>query len=262
MKDIKPLQMVDQVKDAVLEAGRVIREAWTKPKKITHKGRIDLVTETDVAVENLLKSSLGAILPEADFWAEETSNSDKMDKVCWIIDPVDGTTNFTHSLPSVATSVALWDTEKVVLGVINLPILDECFWAVKNSGAYLNGAKISVSGTEKLEESLIATGFPYDIETYVDQVGKNLRSFLLNTQGVRRVGAAALDMAYVACGRYDGFYESALNPWDVAAGWLLVEEAGGKVSNYDQEPFTLTSEHLLASNKIIHSSMSKLLIKT
>ena len=259
MKNINPLNIVDQVKDAVLEAGRLIRESWDKPKKVTHKGRIDLVTETDVAVEKLLKSSLGAILPEADFWAEETANSEKMNKLCWIIDPVDGTTNYAHTLPFVATSVALWNASEVVLGFINLPILDECFWAVKGKGAYLNGARISVSKTSELEDSLIATGFPYDIENYVDSVGKNLRAFLLKTQGVRRVGSAALDLAYVACGRFDGFYEPALNPWDVAAGWLLVEEAGGQVSKYNQEQYTLISDNLLASNSIIHQYMVEVL---
>ncbi|WP_031484215.1 inositol monophosphatase family protein [Maridesulfovibrio frigidus] len=251
--------ILDKASKIVLEAGSIIQEGWKKPKNIKHKGRIDLVTETDLAVELFLKEELSKILPGSAFLAEETAGDAKLVDRTWIIDPIDGTTNFAHGLPMVATSVALWIDGEVSLGIINLPIMNEIFTAVKGGGAHMNADEIHVSDCAGMEESLIATGFPYAIEDHVDFITKALNKVLLSTQGVRRPGAAALDLAYLACGRYDGFYENALRPWDTAAGWVLVEEAGGTVTDYENGAFNLYSPHILATNSKLHDSLGKIL---
>lgn len=242
------------------KAGDIVRKAAVREKKITNKGRIDLVTETDVAVEEMLKKELAELLPGSDFLAEESAKETEPGDMTWIIDPLDGTTNFAHGLPFVANSIALWNRDRVVLGVVNLPLMGEMFSALEGSGAYLNGDRISVSGASTLEASLLATGFPYAIEDHLDTVIKHLKTLLPLTRGIRRPGAAALDLAYVACGRYDGFYESALNPWDTAAGWLLVKEAGGRVSEYEADcEYSFASKTILATNGHIHDDLSGLL---
>lgn len=244
---------------AVAEVGELIIEADKKPRNIKYKGRIDLVTDTDMAVELALKEKLGGILSDSTFLAEETSSDVEVGDNTWIIDPVDGTTNFAHGLPMVATSVGLWQGGQMTLGVINLPLMNEMFACARGCGATLNGDPISVSSTDSLEKSLVATGFPYAIHDHLDTVMHQLQRVLQASQGVRRPGAAALDLAYVACGRYDGFYESALNPWDTAAGWLLVEEAGGRVTQYDSGGrYTLDALSILATNGRIHETLSGL----
>lgn len=249
-----------RVEKAVLNAGEIIRVNSAKPKNIRNKGRIDLVTETDLAVEENLKKSLSAILPEADFLAEETSSDVRLGELTWIIDPVDGTTNFAHGLPLVATSVALWSRDRIVLGIINLPLLGELFSAVSGQGAVLNGEAIRVSAADNLEHSLVATGFPYEIEKHIDPLMENMRRVLLRARGVRRPGAAALDMAYVACGRYEAFYEPDLKPWDTAAGLLLVKEAGGMVTEFDpNQPYIPGGSTMLATNGRVHLELSELL---
>lgn len=246
--------------EAAQKAGEMVELAATKNKKITFKGRIDLVTETDLAVEIMLKDRLAQLVPGANFLAEESASDADLGEFTWIIDPIDGTTNFAHGLPFVANSIALWHQDRVVLGVINLPLLGELFSASEGQGAFLNGDPISVSGTHQMESSLLATGFPYAIEDHLDTVLKHLKTLLPVTRGIRRPGAAALDLAYVACGRYDGFYESALNPWDTAAGILLVNEAGGRVTEYESGvPYRLGSKSILATNGHIHEKLSGLL---
>ncbi|NDV27942.1 inositol monophosphatase family protein [Desulfovibrio sp. JC010] len=252
--------LIKKAAAAVLEAGEIIKEAYNKPKKIKHKGRIDLVTETDLAVEKFLKAKLAEILPGSSFIAEETSGDAKLVDRTWIIDPLDGTTNFAHGLPMVATSVALWENGQVVLGIVNLPILNEVFTAVRGGGAFMNGEPIHVSDCDSLEESLIATGFPYAIEEHVDFITDALSRVLLKTQGVRRPGAAAFDLAYTACGRYEGYYENSLKPWDMAAGWLLVQEAGGRVTEYGEDEFNLYSPCILATNGPIHEKLRELIL--
>ncbi|CCO24587.1 inositol monophosphatase family protein [Maridesulfovibrio hydrothermalis] len=251
--------ILEKAKQSVLQAGEIIKDNYLKPKNIQYKGRIDLVTETDLAVENFLKVELSKILPDSSFLAEETAGDAQLVNRTWIIDPLDGTTNFAHGLPMVATSVALWEDDQVVLGIINLPILNEVFTAIRGGGAFLNGQPIHVSNCENLEMSLIATGFPYAIDEHVDFITTALRKVLLSTQGVRRPGAAALDLAYLACGRYDGFYENCLKPWDTAAGWLLVEEAGGTVTEYGKSEFNLFSPNILATNSHLHDKLDDLL---
>ncbi|WP_029895176.1 inositol monophosphatase family protein [Desulfohalovibrio reitneri] len=242
-------------------AGEIIRHDWDRTKDVRHKGRIDLVTETDVRVEEYLKKGLAGLLPEADFLAEETAPDADASKLTWVIDPVDGTTNFAHGFPFVATSIALWREGRVELGVIHAPMLGEIFSASRGGGAFLNGRPIGVTDNQTLQESVVATGFPYAIEEYVDQITAHLRRLLVIVQGVRRPGSAAIDLAYLAAGRYDGFYEYALNPWDTAAGWLLVEEAGGRVSTFREEtPYAFGSKEILATNGRIHRELSELLL--
>ena len=225
--------LLPELETIVRKAGTIVVENAAKSKTITHKGRIDLVTETDLAVEEMLKKALALLVPEADFLAEETASNTKPGELTWIIDPIDGTTNFAHGLPFVANSVGLWQRDHMVLGVVNLPLMGELFSASQGKGTHLNGMPVSVSSTASMEASLLATGFPYAIEEHLETILKHFKTLLPLAQGIRRPGSAALDLAFVACGRYEGFFESALNPWDTAAGILLVQEAGGQISEYD-----------------------------
>lgn len=248
----------------VRQSGAMIRERWDGPSRVTHKGAIDLVTDTDLAVEAFLKEGLARLLPGAAFLAEESSApvGPAVDSgPCWIIDPVDGTTNFVHRLSQVSTSVALWADGAVQLGVVNGPMLGpegECFSALRDGGAFLNGWRVAVSRAEALTDALACTGFPYELEGRLELVLERLRRVLPATQGMRRLGSAALDLAFVASGRLDVFYEDWLKPWDLAAGWLLVEEAGGCVSGLDGAPFRF-GDALLATNGTLHPAMVELL---
>lgn len=247
---------------AVEASGDIIRRAWDKPSDVRRKGRIDLVTETDLAVEEALMESLSRVLPGSAFLAEESAGSLDPGELTWIIDPLDGTTNFAHRLPFVATSVALWSGGQSVLGFVNAPAMGELFHAVRGGGAFVNARPISVSGTGELEAALVATGFPYTVREDIRVLMADLENMLLHTQGVRRPGAASIDLAYTAAGRFDAFYEIGLKPWDTAAGWLLVEEAGGRVTAYDpSEPFHLRSRSILASNGLLHGAVAALLGK-
>ncbi|MFW5791381.1 MAG: inositol monophosphatase family protein [Desulfohalobiaceae bacterium] len=257
-----PESLVDEARGIVVTAGEIIRENFEKPVAIKHKGSIDLVTETDLAVEHYLKEHLGKLLPKADFLAEETASSVTPGPLTWIIDPIDGTTNYAHGFPFVALSVALWERDRVVMGIVHLPILNETFAAVRGRGASLNGRPIHVSEQNVLQNALMATGFPYDIAQRVDPVLATMRTVLLSCQGVRRAGSAAIDLAYTACGRVDGFYEIGLKPWDTAAGWLLVEEAGGVVTRFDPvREYSLGSFSILAANPGLHAQLGELLHK-
>ena len=246
--------------DIVRESGQIICQNIARPHTIRHKGTIDLVTETDLAVEDFLTSRLARLTPDVPFLAEESHQSRVAPDTCWIIDPVDGTTNFAHGLPLTATSVALQQEGRVVLGIVNVPLINECFVAEAGRGAWLNERPIKVSTVAACHEALVATGFPYTIAERVDDILEKLRPVLTATQGIRRCGAAALDLAWVAAGRFDAYYEADLNPWDVAAGSLLITEAGGCLSDMDGGPFTLLST-VLATNGLMHPLMLDLLRK-
>ncbi|MEF8822692.1 MAG: inositol monophosphatase family protein [Desulfohalobiaceae bacterium] len=252
-------KILEYVEPAVRESGGIILDNWSGAKSIRHKGRVDLVTETDLAVERDLTAKLGRILPEAGFLAEETASGGDLGECTWIVDPLDGTTNFAHGLPFVAVSVALWRDGEVVLGVVHIPQMGETFTAVKGEGARLNSQPIEVTSTAELGDSLTATGFPYDIDTRGEEEVQRLKRILVTTRGIRRMGAAAVDLAYTACGRFEAFFEADLKPWDTAAGWLLVEEAGGRVTTFGNEPFHPFAGTVLASNGHIHGNLSKLL---
>jgi len=257
-KDLRQLSVAAQ--QAVADAGDIIRAHWDQPSQVTHKGRIDLVTGTDLAVESALKERLSRLLPSSTFLAEESAATQGPGELTWIIDPVDGTTNFAHRVPFVATSVALWADGQSVLGFVNAPILNEMFHAIRTQGAYRNGRPISVSTVARLEDALVATGFPYTVREDIREVMARLEAVLVTAQGLRRHGAAAIDLAFVACGRADAFFEQGLKPWDTAAGWLLVREAGGRVTQYDPAaPYCLRSQGILASNGLVHEAMGTLL---
>lgn len=252
---------------AAREAGEIIRQRWDKPRDIHFKGRIDIVTDTDVAVEDFLRKRLGELLPKAAFVGEEGSSDaakghemDKAGELAWVVDPLDGTTNFAHKLPFVATSIGLYHKGRVRLGVIYNPVMDELFHAAENAGAFCNDQPMQVTATSDLERCVAATGFPYSIRENIAPVMHCLQTTLTHCRALRRYGAAALDLAYVAWGRLDLFYEGYLHPWDTAAGWLLVQEAGGRVTQLDAEKeYRLDATTMLATNGIVHDTISQLL---
>lgn len=252
-------QLVNGFLDCVRRAGELILLQWNDAKEVRFKGSIDLVTQTDLAVEALLKRELVELLPGSSVLAEESHTSLTPGDLTWIIDPVDGTTNYAHGLPHVAVSVGLWQGGQVVLSAVFIPVLNELFWAVRGQGAFLNGTPIAVSQQQDMGQSLIATGFPYSFHSEVDVICARLKRVLLASQGIRRLGSAAIDLAYTACGRFEGYYETGLKPWDIAAGWLLVEEAGGQVSGIEGSAYNLDEHVIVASNARIHDQLLSLL---
>jgi myo-inositol-1(or 4)-monophosphatase len=247
--------------EAALAAGEIIRERYGRSHLITHKGSIDLVTEADLAAEKKIIGILQEKLPGISILAEESSSSyqEGVTAPTWVIDPLDGTTNFAHSFPWFCTSIAFMREGQSVAGVIYCPMTDELFCGCRGGGAWLNGKQCRVSEVDLLARSLLATGFPYDIQQHPEEVMAALQTVLVRAQGVRRAGAAALDLAYVACGRLDGFWEIKLKPWDSAAGLLLVEEAGGKVTDFRNRPYSPFLPEILASNGLIHPELANLL---
>jgi len=243
------------------EAGLYQRSKLWKPLHIEHKGEIDLVTEVDRKSEELLVGGLQKAFPEHDFLAEENLYPDRGASHKWIIDPLDGTTNFAHGFPWFAVSMALEIEGEIVLGVIYHTMMAEMFTAVKGEGARLNGDRIRVSTRLPLRGSLLATGFPYDSATDPENNFAHFVNFQKGCRGIRRAGAAALDLAYVAAGRIDGFWESKLKPWDVAAGQLLVTEAGGTVTGFSGEPYSAYNHRIVASNGLIHDEMLVMLTR-
>ena len=221
--------------------------------RIEEKSFNNLVSYVDKSAEQQFMSKLKLLLPEAGFIAEESEDLKPDDELNWVIDPLDGTTNFIFNLPFYCTSVALLKNNELLVGVIYDPTHDELFTAYRGGGAYLNGKKIAVSDRSTLKESLLATGFPYDDFEFDAEYLALLSSLMKKSKGIRRLGSAALDLAYVACGRFDAFYEYGLNSYDVAAGALIVKEAGGSVNDFKVKDNFIFGEEILASNTIIHS---------
>ncbi|MBP6610860.1 MAG: inositol monophosphatase [Paludibacter sp.] len=219
--------------------------------KIEHKGLHDLVSYVDKSSEELIINKLLTLLPNAGFIAEEGTNNTLGERFNWIIDPLDGTTNYIHGLPIYSVSIALMDADELVIGVVYEVGHDECFYAWKDGGAYLNDKKISVSNRTDMHQALLATGFPYSDFSRMDQYLNFFKWAMTNSRGIRRLGSAAADLAYVACGRFDAFWEYSLKPWDVAAGALLVKEAGGKVTDYQGGETYLFGKEIVATNNII-----------
>ncbi|OQX79245.1 MAG: inositol monophosphatase [Bacteroidetes bacterium 4484_249] len=222
-----------------------------KTSDIQSKGFNNFVTYVDKTSEKKLIVELGKILPEAGFIAEENPNLKKARVYNWVIDPLDGTTNFIHGVPLFSISIALLKGNEIVSGVVYEINLQECFYAWDGGGAFLNGHKIIGSGTEKLKDSLLATGFPYDDFERLEEYLEVFKYFMKTTHGIRRLGSAAVDLAYVACGRFDGFYEYGLNSWDVAAGAIIVEQAGGIVSDFTGKENYIFGKEIIASNSFI-----------
>jgi myo-inositol-1(or 4)-monophosphatase len=226
---------------------------------IEHKGLHDLVTFVDKEAEHRIVKGLTKILPEAGFIAEENQALKKKEAYNWIIDPLDGTTNFIHGVPVFSVSIALALNDEVISGVIYEINQDECFYAWKNGGAYLNNKRILVSSTKKLNDSLIATGFPYADYTRLKHYLGLFEELMKSTRGLRRLGSAAVDMAYLACGRFDVFYEYGLNPWDVAGGIIIVKEAGGHVTDFKGGEDFLFGREIIASNNQVYTEFTNLL---
>jgi myo-inositol-1(or 4)-monophosphatase len=228
-------KICDEVCKIAKQTGTYIKKEGLKFSldKIEVKGKNDFVSHVDKTAEEQIVKGLEALIPSSGFIAEEGTSSKKGDIYNWIIDPLDGTTNFIHGLPCFSISIALMRDKELVIGVIYEINLEECFYAWENSKAYLNGKEISVSKAPTLADSLIATGFPYYDYSRMDAYLASLKHFMQNTHGLRRLGSAATDLAYVACGRFEGFYEYCLQPWDVAAGAFLVQQAGGKVTDFN-----------------------------
>jgi myo-inositol-1(or 4)-monophosphatase len=243
------------------DAGRLLLEKFGRGIEVTKKGDINLVTEADLASEALIIERVRSHFPKHSILAEESGpavavGGDAAWK--WIIDPLDGTTNFAHGYPCFCVTLALEHDGEIVVGVTYDPTRDELFAAERGRGATLGGKPIRVSDTENLGDALIVTGFPYDFKSR-PHFARHLTDFLISSRGVRRDGSAAIDMAYVACGRFDGFWEEGLNPWDMAAGVLLIEEAGGQVSDYAGANFSIYKPPMVTSNGLIHAQMLKVL---
>lgn len=240
---------------AAREAGALIRERINDTdKKVEVKGMRNFVTKTDKAAESLIVDILRQALPEAGFIAEEGTSAGKGPVYNWVIDPLDGTTNFIHGAPPVAVSIALMKNMDIVVGVVYEVWQDEMFYTWENAPSFLNGKEIKVSVTPELEGSLVATGFPYESLDKWQDFLNSLEHFYFKSHGVRRLGSAATDLAYVACGRFDAFYEYNLYPWDVAAGALMVKNAGGRVSDFRGGGEYIYGREMVASNALVFSS--------
>ena len=248
-----------QVTKLTKEVGEfIINELNTnKALKVETKGLHDFVTYVDKTSEAKLVNKLAEIIPESGFIAEEGTSTKKGEKYNWIIDPLDGTTNFIHGLTPFAISIALQRNNETVLGVVHELGLNECFYAWEGSSAFLNGKEINVSIKETIQESLIATGFPYYDYKRIDPFLQTLKYFMENSHGVRRIGSAATDLVYVACGRFEAFYEYSLSPWDVAAGAFIVQQAGGIVADFKGGDNYIFGKEIIATNKAVYTEFQK-----
>jgi len=241
--------------EAARAAGEMLIHMLEDTHHIVKKGEIDLVTEADLAAEKLVLEMIGRNFPRDAILSEEAGRHGVESPRTWLVDPLDGTTNYAHRFPFFAVSIALEVEDDRVLGVVYNPHMREFFEAAKGKGARLNGETIRVSETGSFQDSLLATGFPYDVHERPERVMALLEGMLVRAQGVRRLGSAALDLCYVAAGRLEGFWEQDLKPWDTAAGEIIVKEAGGKVTTFDGKPYAPYLDTVLASNGLIHDDM-------
>lgn len=246
-------------KETARKAGRLLMEHFGPLQMVDHKGEVDLVTDVDRRSERMIVEAIRSHRPDDPILAEEEASREGNGPLRWIVDPLDGTTNYAHGYPCFCVSIAVEKESEIVLGAIYNPILDEMFAASKGGGATLNGMKLNISRTERLTDSLLATGFPYDIRRSRVNNLDHFANFALRAQAIRRAGSAALDLCYVAAGRFDGFWEMKLAPWDVAAGSLMVREAGGLVTDFTGGPFRIDGGEILASNGRIHNQMMEAL---
>jgi myo-inositol-1(or 4)-monophosphatase len=253
---MNPLFLATAV-EAVIKAGDIQMAFVTSGFNVTKKGKIDLVTEADIAVETMFREMIAERFPDHTILAEEFGQDQATVDAshCWVFDPIDGTNNYAHGLPIFCSSLALEIDGRAVLGAIYDPTRKELFVAERGGGAFLNGDPIHVSNAATLVESMLVTGFPYDVHKRIPEIIGLFGEFVGKARAVRRLGSAALDLCYVAAGRMDGFWEQDLKPWDIAAGGLIVEEAGGKVTDFDGVPFSSRRHQLLATNGKIHQDM-------
>ncbi|HEX3119588.1 MAG TPA: inositol monophosphatase family protein [Candidatus Acidoferrum sp.] len=250
------MNYLDVTTEIALEAGKILREEYERPPQIVYKGDADLVTQADKRSEKCIVERLTKYFPEHAIVAEEGSGHEAASEFRWYVDPLDGTTNFAHSYPCFCVSIALAQRDRVIAGAVYNPIYNELFTAARGEGAKLNGKPIHVSKVPTLSTSLLCTGFP----AHKRKASPNIHyywEFTLRSHGVRRDGSAALDLASVAAGRFEAFWEFGLNRWDTAAGVVLVEEAGGKITGLSGEPYVLDGSMILATNGLIHDETQK-----
>ena len=243
------------------KAGALLKENVGKVGRIEFKGAVDIVTEVDRKSEELIMAAIGKTFPGHGILTEESPEVKQDSPYKWIIDPLDGTTNYSHGFPFFCVSIGFEEAGEVTFGAVYDPMLDELYTAEKGIGAALNGKKITVSAINDLGRGLLATGFPYDLRASRDNNLDFFSEFSLKAQAIRRAGSAALDLCYIASGRFDGYWEMKLRPWDVAAGALIVEEAGGRVTDFSGGPFSIYGRECLASNGLIHEDMIRILSK-
>lgn len=242
------------------DAGSFLKRHIGKISRISYKSRIDLVTDVDIECERLIINRVRKAFPDHMILSEERGRINSGEsEFCWVIDPLDGTTNYAHGFAFFCVSIALLRNKQAILGVVYDPVRGELFSAAKAKGAYLNQKRIKTSKIRSLRRSLLVTGFPYRFGKVLKANIKHFTSFIMKAQAVRRVGSAALDLCYVASGRFDGFWELDLNPWDTAAGALIVEEAGGRVTTFKGENFDCFKKEIVASNSKIHNQMLKVI---
>jgi myo-inositol-1(or 4)-monophosphatase len=239
---------------AAATGAAIVRDGFGAHRTTEQKGRLDPVTEVDRASEQAIVDLLTAHRPDDGILGEEGSSRASHGRR-WIIDPLDGTVNFVHKIPHVAVSVALYDEEEALVGVIHDPMRNDVFAAAKGEGATCNGEPVSVSTVSDLHRAVVVTGFPYDHDNYAEAYSRVVAGVLAEVNGLRRLGSATLDFAWVAAGRFDGYWEYSLGPWDMAAGSLLVAEAGGIVSDVHGKPFTTAGRHFVAANPHLHERL-------
>lgn len=247
---------------AATAAGDLLQSRFGRKQTVRHKGMIDIVTDMDHRSQDLILGILKKEFQEHDILSEEMPPARRQSKYLWVIDPLDGTTNYAHGFPMYCVSIGLMEDDRLILGVVYCPTLKELFTAARGEGARLNGRRIKVSRISSLDQALLATGFPYDIRTSRDNNLAYFRQFARSAQAVRRAGSAALDLSYVAAGRFDGFWEIKLKTWDIAAGILMVMEAGGHVTDFSGGKVDFAHPRVLATNGRLHESMLKLLAIT
>jgi myo-inositol-1(or 4)-monophosphatase len=246
----------------VREAGAVLRDYYRNGVTVKYKGEIDLITEADHASEMLILKRIRSAYPDCAILSEESGASANTSSAVWIADPLDGTTNFAHGLPIFSVTLALLVNGLIEVGVTYDPIYDELYTAQRGQGAFLNGERLHVSAVPTLDKALLVTGFPYDRRTNPNNNIKQFTDFSLRAQGVLRLGSAALDLSAVAAGRLDGYWEFKINPWDIAAGVLMVREAGGQVTMPDGSPLDLFARQIVASNGLIQDEMIDVLMNS
>ncbi len=252
--------MIDKVVQIAKEAGGIIRDGFGKNFSVEYKTNLsNLVTGIDKKSEETIIGFIKKEFPTHSVLAEESGSHEKDSEYLWVIDPLDGTTNFAHGLPIFSVSIGVQKNNEIICGVVYDVMRDAMYSAEIGGGAYCNGQRLQVSTNDDLEKSVLVTGFPYDIKNNPDHAIERFVSFLKNSRAVRRLGSAAIDICYVAEGVFDGFWEVHLNPWDMAAGKLLVEEAGGVVTNFSGEKIDIYSKQILASNGKVHSEMLRVL---
>jgi myo-inositol-1(or 4)-monophosphatase len=237
------------------ESGKIQKKYFQTVLSVMHKGETDLVTNVDLECQSRILELLGQAFPDDEVISEEKVNAYEAGKNRWIVDPLDGTTNYAHGYPFFCTSIAYEVGGTIVVGAIYNPIMDELFFARKGEGSFFNGRKMEVSAVKEIRQALLATGFPYDVASNPSNNLNHWAAFMMRAQALRRDGSAGLNLSYVAAGRFDGFWEVKLSPWDMAAGALIVREAGGRITSLSGDPFSLYEGGVLASNGLIHEQM-------